>query len=140
MKQPHATFANAPAESRGQSMVEFAVVVVFLTLFLMGIFDLGRAVYYYNVISASAREAARQAIVHTDDCSTADPSIISSVVATAAGTPLTTSNVQIASCPRIYGDPLTVTITLDFVPITPLIGRFGGSAFTMHAQSTMITE
>lgn len=48
----------------GQAMVEFALVLPILILIIMGVFDLGRAIYGYNVISNSAREGARYGIVH----------------------------------------------------------------------------
>jgi Flp pilus assembly protein TadG len=48
---------------RGQSLVEFALVIPIFVLVLMGIFDLGRAVYAYNTANNAAREAARLAIV-----------------------------------------------------------------------------
>lgn len=40
-------------------MVEFAFVIPALVLILMGVFDLGRAVYAYNVTQSVARETAR---------------------------------------------------------------------------------
>jgi hypothetical protein len=44
-------------------MVEFAVILPIFILLLVGIFDLGRAVYAYNTINNAAREAGRLAIV-----------------------------------------------------------------------------
>ncbi len=50
--------------SRGQTLVEFALVIpIFLSL-LMGIADLGRVVWAYNSLASAAREGARFAIVH----------------------------------------------------------------------------
>jgi Flp pilus assembly protein TadG len=48
---------------RGQGLVEFALIVPVFVLMLMGIFDLGRAVYAYSTVNNAAREAGRQAIV-----------------------------------------------------------------------------
>lgn len=48
---------------RGQSLVEFALVIPIFVLVIMGIIDLGRAVYGYNTANNAAREAARLAIV-----------------------------------------------------------------------------
>lgn len=51
-------------EARGQTLVEFALVIpIFLSL-LMGIADLGRVVWAYNSVASAAREGARFAIVH----------------------------------------------------------------------------
>lgn len=44
-------------------MVEFAMVAPLFFLLLMGVFDFGRAIFYYNQLAHAAREAARFAIV-----------------------------------------------------------------------------
>lgn len=49
--------------SRGQAMVEFALVIPIFVLLLVGIFDLGRAVYSYHTLNNAAREGGRHAIV-----------------------------------------------------------------------------
>lgn len=51
------------APSRGQAMVEFALIVPIFVLLLVGLFDVGRAVHAYNTVNNAAREAARIAIV-----------------------------------------------------------------------------
>jgi len=51
------------ARPRGQALVEFALVLPLLVVILLGIFDLGRAVYAFNTVSNAAREATRVAIV-----------------------------------------------------------------------------
>ena len=53
----------ASRDRRGQSMVEFALVLPIFVLILVGIFDFGRAIYAFNTISNAAREGARLAIV-----------------------------------------------------------------------------
>ena len=50
--------------TRGQALVEFALVVPILMLLLTGFFDLGRLVMAHDALSHAAREAARYAIVH----------------------------------------------------------------------------
>jgi Flp pilus assembly protein TadG len=49
---------------RGQSLVEFAIVLPVFMFLLMGIVDFGRVVWAQNSLAAAAREAARFAIVH----------------------------------------------------------------------------
>ena len=49
--------------SRGQSLVEFALVAPFVILMIFALFDFGRAIYAYNAVSNAAREGARIAIV-----------------------------------------------------------------------------
>lgn len=48
---------------RSQSMTEFALLAPFLFLFLFGIVDFGRAVYYYVTVTQAANEGARVAII-----------------------------------------------------------------------------
>ena len=52
------------AAARGQSLVEFALVLPVFILVLVGLFDVGRAVYAFNTISNASREAVRVAIVN----------------------------------------------------------------------------
>ena len=48
---------------RGQTLVEFALILPVFILLLVGLLDLGRAVYAYNTISNASREAVRVGIV-----------------------------------------------------------------------------
>jgi Flp pilus assembly protein TadG len=50
-------------DQRGQALVEFALILPLFVLILVGLFDMGRAVYAFNTINQAAREAARLAIV-----------------------------------------------------------------------------
>jgi Flp pilus assembly protein TadG len=52
---------------RGQGLVEFALVFPILMLMLLGLVDLGRAVFAYNTITNAAREGARLGIVNQDE-------------------------------------------------------------------------
>jgi hypothetical protein len=50
--------------SRGQTLVEFALVAPLFFLLLFSIIEFGRVVYYSQVLNNAAREGARYAIVH----------------------------------------------------------------------------
>ena len=50
-------------DRRGQAAVEFALILPLLVLMMVGVFDLGRAVYAWSTLNNSAREGARQGIV-----------------------------------------------------------------------------
>jgi len=52
------------SRSRGQALVEFSLTVLIFLVMLMGIFDLGRAIYMYNGVAEAAREIARVTSVH----------------------------------------------------------------------------
>jgi Flp pilus assembly protein TadG len=58
---------KARRKSRGQTLVEFALVFPLLILLLMGIFDFGRAIFLYNSLTNAAREGARLALVNQDE-------------------------------------------------------------------------
>lgn len=49
---------------KGQSMVEGSLVYVLFFVILLGIFEWGRVVWVYNMLSNASREGARYAIAH----------------------------------------------------------------------------
>jgi hypothetical protein len=53
-----------PRGSRGQGLVEFALVFPLFFVLLLAIFDFGRVVWARNSLENAVREAARYAIVH----------------------------------------------------------------------------
>lgn len=125
-------------QRRGQTLVEFALILPIFLLVLVGIFDMGRAVYYYNTISNAAREAVRLAIV--DQNATA---ITGKAVSHAASVGVTSSDVTVefrtsddsAACPAPYkiGCLAVVTVNYDFNAATPIIGNLIG---TVALQAT----
>ncbi|MFH1446710.1 MAG: TadE/TadG family type IV pilus assembly protein [Chloroflexota bacterium] len=50
----------------GQSLVEFALLFPLLFLLVMGLFDIGRAIFYYSTLNTAVREGTRYAIVQSD--------------------------------------------------------------------------
>jgi len=50
--------------TRGQALVEFALVFPAFLLIVLGIVDVGRGIYVYNGVSQAAREIARVTSVH----------------------------------------------------------------------------
>jgi hypothetical protein len=53
----------AKNRKRGQSLVEFALIAPLLLGLAFSIFDGGRSIFYYEQISAGAREGGRQAVL-----------------------------------------------------------------------------
>ena len=64
---------NRNRSSRGQGLVEFALVLPIFILCLVAVFDLGHVVWANDTLGNAAREAARYAIVHGGSESTACP-------------------------------------------------------------------
>jgi hypothetical protein len=54
--------------SRGQGLAEFALVLPVFLAILIGMVDVGRAVWANNSVANAAREAARYAAVHGGSC------------------------------------------------------------------------
>lgn len=55
---------RARRRTRGQAMVEFAMVAPMFFLLLFGIIEAGRFIFYYETLSNATREGARYAIVN----------------------------------------------------------------------------
>ncbi len=134
----------------GQALVEFALIFPIFMLVLLGLFDIGRAVFAYNTITNSAREGARLAIVNQDSAS-----ITSRVSAQSpAAVPTTcvvflrsgrTTNDCIATpvgdkCAAIaVGCVASVEVKTLFQAITPIIGTIMGPV-TFTARSEVPIE
>jgi hypothetical protein len=131
---------------RGQSLVEFAfALVVFLTL-LMGIIDLGRAVYNLTGTAQAAAEIARVTSVHPGGVTLGSSAETANVVGIQSRLVpgLTISSyecVDIAGaaisgqCKPGYGYWVRVTVSSTFHPITPLILVFGSINLTSHSSA-----
>ena len=131
-------------ETRGQTLVEFSLVLIIFLVILMGIFDLGRAVFQYTSITNGAREGARLGIVNqgttqirqraTSAAAMADRNASAVSVAISDATSAPEAN----DCsPVVVGCNVLVTYTTTFRPITPLIG---GIVLTLTARSVEPVE
>lgn len=132
--------ARTASGSRGQALLEFALVIPLIMLLLMGLFDFGRGIYAYNTLSNAARDGARKAIV--DQRVVAGVSVAAQEAAdqaTALGLdPTDASEVLVeyrtpdlsadcpASLPEWTGCVAVVTVNWQFQAITPIIGNFIG--------------
>jgi Flp pilus assembly protein TadG len=133
--------------TRGQSLVELALLLPLLLLFLMMILDLGRAVYYYSVIHNAAREGARYGIVHYHNVTTSaalTASIITTAKELAIGidpADLTITTPGIPAFPIETGDILVVKAEYSFSAVTPLVNLFiDGGFIDLSSTSTMYFE
>ena len=119
--------------SRGQTVVEVALILPVFVLLLVGIFDLGRAVYASSTINNAAREAGRLAIV--DQTLT---QIRAEAVKQSVALGLTSADVTVDyrgasttntpnSCPVVnIGCVADVRVTYTFVAATPMIDLLVG--------------
>ena len=133
-------------KQKGQSLVEFAMVVPFLLLVVVGTIELGRAYYYYNTLSKAVREGARYVSGHLYDTTNVWPLAQNMVVygnETGTGNPvlpgLTTAMVfQTPRPPGSYNSanpPPWVKVSVSY-PYTSVIGGF----FTLNLNFTPAVE
>lgn len=108
---------------KGQSLVEFALVIPLLIVLLFGIVDFGRVFHTYLTLDHAGREAARAASVGgTDD------EIESIAVSNGTSINLTESQVEInPTGEKNSGENVTITITYPIDFLTPVIGDIVGS-------------
>lgn len=122
---------------RGQSLVEFALVIPIFLLVLVGLFDMGRAVFYYNTISNAAREAVRLAIVDQNTGAVRQEAVdsasgimriaIADVTVTHLNPDLSSGG-TCSTAPYEVGCVVKVEVTHNFVPATPFVGALSFSA------------
>jgi uncharacterized protein (UPF0333 family) len=121
-----------PTHHRGQTMVEFALLIPALLLLTVVMLDLGRGVYYYSVIYNAAREGARYGIIHPDD--------VVGIEAAARDLAIGLDQSKLIINPAtIISDTIQVEVHYSFEPVTPL-GLFSIDDFDLHTRSTMLIE
>ncbi len=123
----------------GQSMAEFAVVLLLLSVLILGIVDFARAVYAQSVVANAAREGARRGSVNAlGDATGIEPAARSLV----AGLADADSLVVDTSWPDI--EHVQVEVSYTFHPVTFLIGQIlddgSGPAIVLRSRSVMRRE
>ena len=126
---------------RGQSLVEFAMIMPIILIVILGLLDLGRAVFSYNTLSQAARSGSRVAMVDQNPAR-----VRTKAIAAAASLGLATSNVDVCfkradsgqtscassadDCPestRVIGCLAIVRAHLPYAPMTPILSIFMSS-------------
>ena len=149
--QPCRSTRHRGGRSRGQALVEFALVIPLFLLLLVALFDVGRAVFSYNTITNAAREGARIAIVNQYK-----PDIIARAKSQSAIVELDAPNVtadfyQVKAdgtpdtskpCSLVaVGCLAVVTFEATYQPITPIIGNIlFKNGVTFKATSVLSVE
>ena len=137
--------------ARGQSLVEFALVIPVFLLIMVAIFDVGRAVFAYNSVTNAAREAARFAAVNQDTAMVIQHAINQTAIAESDAPNVTVTYRRVipnadyrtnAVCsPLLIDCVAVVTYQTTFRPITPLISNIMfSSGVTFTAQSVQAIE
>lgn len=140
-------------QSRGQSLVEFAIILPIMFLFLAAVIDLGRVFYATVTLNNAAREGAFQA---ADDptsyqsgqpCNTTTNLVVCRVQLESkdSGISIPTANIamtcSVVGCPDQAGSTVTVRVSGQFQLVTPLLSIiFGGQTIPIGAEATAQRE
>ncbi len=129
---------------RGAALVEFAIVLPFLVLLLVGMMEFGLLLYNQHVITNASREGARYGIVARSPRRTLAE--IQTVVNDYCGTNLVTfgagaPSTTIVPTGTAFGDDLTVTVTFpyDFLVLPSFLTTLAGVT-NLRAETTMKYE
>jgi len=136
--------------SRGQAMVEFALVFPLFLVLLFGFIDVGRLVYVNNAVAQAAREGARWAsVAGRVQAATYPANIVTQTKNGMAAVPTPTVTVkcflptdlslgtEAAVC--VSGDILQIKVTSKVDQLTPVIGQLIGS-ITVQATSQVVVN
>ena len=136
----------SPAPRRGQTLVEFALIVGVFLFMIMGILDFGRAIFLYNGVSEAARDLSRVTSLHpgsplgsspeTATAWTAEQGMIGGLTAPVfACVDLAGGSISGACRP---GDRVTVKVEASYSAITPLLSLL--APITVSASSTVTLQ
>jgi Flp pilus assembly protein TadG len=128
---------------RGQTAVEFALVIPVMLLFLLGIFQIGITYYHNESLQTSARDGARAGAIHTGSTLAQIQAYVDAAVrANAVGLDTSTSTLVVASGCTLppstaatacdQGDTIDVTVTYPW--------KIGVLAFSKSGTLTTHTQ
>ena len=123
------------AQVRGQSLVEFALVLPLLILILLGILDLGRAFSAYIVITNAARDGAYYGTMHPTETSAIIQRVLTE--ANGSGTSVTAADVSVSTTGAV-GTPIRVTVTHDFALLTSFLPGLTSLHLTSKAEMMIV--
>jgi len=127
---------KARKNEKGQSLVEFALVVPMLLILVFGIEEFGRAWMTKNILTGAAREAVRIMAVPTGSPTAARDR--ADTVLRSAG--ITMANISVGDASVAY-DPVSVTVTYDFpVLFAGFIPGLDNATIPLSSTTTMRRE
>ncbi|MBM2826042.1 MAG: TadE family protein [Dehalococcoidia bacterium] len=144
-------FRGRHSESqRGQSAVEFALVIPIALMVSMGIFDFARMYFTVITISNAAREGARAGSIRQceDPAGVVANSIQYKITQAATGVTIDPADITVAYLendgitPLVspqMGKRIKVDVSVDYIPLTPVVGQilltFIGNTLTRTAET-----
>jgi Flp pilus assembly protein TadG len=139
----HAT--QGRRRQRGQTLVEFAVMIPLFALLLFGLLDFGRVIFTQNALTEAAREASRVASLSPSESSTKYAAIRSAARNAAPGVALADANITGSGCTDCFypggavsGGIVVVTIETTVTLSTPLLAQILGGSFDVSSTSRSV--
>lgn len=124
-------------KEKGQSMVEFALVIPVLLLIVIGIIEFGFMFSNYLTLTNASREATRYISLGGDDVGAI---LRANNVAVNTDPNRMIINISPTSSNRSRGDSVTVEINYAHDFLTPFMDALLGSNFNLKVKATMRVE
>jgi Flp pilus assembly protein TadG len=125
---------NSIKNQKGQSLVEFAIILPIILLLLMGIVEFGMMLNSYLTIQNVAREGSRLGIVGGSDVEI--DTLIRNISPNLTPADLTV-DITPAENSRNSGETLTVSITYNYHMTVPIISALFNNVIVLRSQSSM---
>lgn len=127
---------NFLKNEKGQSLVEFAIIIPLILLIVMGIAQFGFMLNSYLRIQNATREGARIGVVGGTNSE-----IRESILKTSPNLKVENLTIQIhPNDNRRSGQTLTVQIIYNFPLAVPIINNIFGKTVQLNAQTSMRVE
>jgi Flp pilus assembly protein TadG len=120
---------------KGQSLVEFALVLPLLLLLLLGIMEFGLMFSNKLTLVNAAREGARYGAVHNVD-SDYIVKVKSKVKSAAVGLNISDTQIDVV---KASGN-ITVNVSYNFTVLDPITSAITGNSITLSSQAVMAME
>lgn len=105
-------------KQKGQSLVEFALILPVLVIILGGVLDLGRVYFAYVAVTDAAAEGATYAAIHPGDT---DEICARAQAASSGVVEIEEGMVEVDYSALTSGSPITVTVNYSFTVTMPVI-------------------
>ena len=129
-------------KSRGQALVEFAIIMPLFSVLLLALLDFGRVVYAQNTVSEAAREAGRVGAVSAAQTPAKYAQMRDAAINKAPGLGLTAGSIVGATCSNCFypngpvsGGQVVVKVSTTVTILTPIISQVVGGSFTVTSTS-----
>lgn len=119
------------SSERGASLVEMALVMPLLLLLIVGVIDLGRALW----TDLALKDAAQEGALYGSFAPTAD---IEQRVRLSSDLPIDLSDSSVVVTPVVdcVAGEVTVTVEHELPLITPIVGQMFGGSIHLHSTVT----